>query len=128
MRIGTVRLGILLVALCFLAVASAAVAQNAGNSTAVTGTVADPTGAVIPSATVTIHNPVSQLERSTTTDATGNFNFQNVPFNPYHMSVAAHGFAAYAQDIDVRSSVPLNIKISLQLAGASSDGDRRSRG
>ena len=36
------------------------------------------------------------------------------------MSVASHGFAPYAQDIDVRSSVPLNIKVSLQLAGASS--------
>ena len=95
-------------------------AQNAGNSTAVTGTIADPSGAVIPGATVTIHNPVSQFERSTTTDASGNFSFANVPFNPYHMSVSAHGFAAYAQDIDVRSSVPLNLKVSLQLAGATS--------
>jgi Carboxypeptidase regulatory-like domain/TonB-dependent Receptor Plug Domain len=119
MNIRGALLGALLAALCFLA-AGPVVAQNAGNSTAVTGTVADPTGAVIPGATVTIHNPVSQFERSTTTDATGNFNFQNVPFNPYHLRVEAHGFSAYAQDIDVRSSVPLNVKISLQLAGASS--------
>jgi carboxypeptidase family protein/TonB-dependent receptor-like protein len=111
-------LGILVVALCLIAAGTVARAQNAGNSTAVTGTVADPTGAVIPGATVTIHNPVSQFERSTTTDASGNFNFQNVPFNPYHMSVSANGFAAYAQDIDVRSSVPISVKISLQLAGA----------
>jgi hypothetical protein len=120
MRIGMAVLWILLVAVCFLAAGPAATAQNAGNSTAVTGTVADPSGAVIPGATVTIHNPVSQYERSSTTDATGNFSFQNVPFNPYHMSVNAHGFAAYAQDIEVRSSVPLNVKISLQLAGATS--------
>jgi carboxypeptidase family protein/TonB-dependent receptor-like protein len=120
MRSRSAWLGILSLALCFFAAATAALAQNAGNSTSVSGTVADPTGAVIPGATVMIHNPVSQFERSTTTDATGNFNFQNVPFNPYHMSVNAHGFAAYAQDIDVRSSVPLNVRISLQLAGASS--------
>jgi hypothetical protein len=120
MTIRSAFLGTLLAALCLLAVVPAALAQNAGNSTAVTGTVADPTGAVIPGATVTIHNPVSQFERSTTTDSTGNFNFQNVPFNPYHMSVNAQGFAGYAQDIDVRSSVPVNVKISLQLAGASS--------
>jgi len=73
MRIGSALPGILLVAVCLLAAGSAAMAQNAGNSTAVTGTVADPSGAVIPGATVTIHNPVSQYERSTTTDATGNF-------------------------------------------------------
>ncbi len=120
MRIGIALLGILLVALCFLAAGPAAIAQNAGNSTGVTGTVADPTGAVIPGATVTLHNPVSQFERSTTTDASGDFSFANVPFNPYHLSVSAHGFSAYAQDIDVRSSVPINVKINLQLAGASS--------
>jgi hypothetical protein len=120
MNIRSAFLGALWAALCLLVAVPAALAQNAGNSTVVTGTVADPTGAVIPGATVTIHNPVSQYERSTTTDATGNFNFQNVPFNPYHMSVSAQGFASYAQDIDVRSSVPLTVKISLQLAGASS--------
>src|SRR5579862_2308581 len=31
------------------------------NSTSVTGTVLDPTGAVVPNATVEIHNPVSQF-------------------------------------------------------------------
>ncbi|HXO88714.1 MAG TPA: TonB-dependent receptor [Candidatus Acidoferrales bacterium] len=120
MKIRSVFLGTLFAALCLLAAVPAALAQNAGNSTVVAGTVADPTGAVIPGATVTIHNPVSQFERSTTTDASGNFSFQNVPFNPYHMSVNAQGFAGYAQDIDVRSSVPLSIKVSLQLAGATS--------
>jgi Carboxypeptidase regulatory-like domain/TonB-dependent Receptor Plug Domain len=95
-----------------------ATAQNAGNSTSVQGSVADPTGAVIPGATVMIHNPVSQYERTTTTDALGNFSIANVPFNPYHMTVSATGFSAHAQDIEVRSSVPLDVKISLQLAGA----------
>ena len=120
MRIRIASLGIRRLALCFFAAVTATGAENAGNLTSVSGTIADPTGAVIPGATVTMHNPVSQFERSTTTDATGNFNFQNVPFNPYHLSVDAHGFAAYAEDIDVRSSVPLNLKISLQLAGANS--------
>ena len=113
-------LGTLFAALGLLMVVSAALAQNAGNSTAVTGTVADPTGAVVPGATVTIHNPVSGFERTATTDTSGNFSIANVPFNPYHMSVSAPGFAAYAQDIDVRSSVPISVKINLQLAGASS--------
>jgi Carboxypeptidase regulatory-like domain/TonB-dependent Receptor Plug Domain len=120
MRIGIALLGILLVAVYFFAAGPDATAQNAGNSTAVTGTVADPTGAVIPGATVTIHNPVSGFERTAATDASGNFSIANVPFNPYHLSVSAHGFAAYAQDIDVRSSVPISVKISMQLAGASS--------
>ena len=96
------------------------VQAQSGNSTNVTGTVTDPSGAVIPGAAVTIHNPVSGFERTTNTDASGNFAIANVPFNPYHMTVSATGFAAYAQDIDVRSSVPIAVKISLQLAGSSS--------
>jgi len=95
-------------------------AQNAGNSTSIGGTVTDPTGAVIPGATVTIHNPVSGFERTATTDGSGGFSIQNVPFNPYHMTVTATGFAAYVQDIDVRSSVPISVKVSLQLAGTTS--------
>ena len=91
-----------------------------GNSANITGTVSDPSGGVVASATVTIHNPVSGYERTTTTDASGNFSFANVPFNPYHLSVSAAGFGAYAQDIDVRSSVPLAVKIGLTIAGSSS--------
>jgi len=98
---------------------STAVAQT-GNSGNITGVVVDPSGAVIAGATVTIHNPVSGYERSATTGSSGNFNFQNVPFNPYHMSVKSTGFNDYAQDIEVRSSVALAVKISLTLAGTSS--------
>jgi hypothetical protein len=107
--------------LLFLAFVAAppSIAQT-GNSANVTGTVTDPSGAVVASATVTIHNPVTGFERSATTDAFGNFSFANVPFNPYHLSVNATGFGAYAQDIDVRSSVPLSLKIPLTVAGSSS--------
>jgi hypothetical protein len=73
---------------------------------------------VVANAAVEIHNPVSAFERSTTTDSTGRFSFTNVPFNPYHLSVTGEGFAAYAQDVDVRSAVPLDLKISLNVAGS----------
>lgn len=80
----------------------------------------DSSGAVVANATVSIHNPVSGYERSSTTDSTGSFNFPNVPFNPYHLSVTATGFGVHAEDIDVRSSVPLSVKVSLTVAGTSS--------
>jgi Carboxypeptidase regulatory-like domain/TonB-dependent Receptor Plug Domain len=94
-------------------------AQSGGNSTSVTGTILDPSGAVVPNATVAVHNPVSQFSRSTTTDSSGKFSIPNVPFNPYHLSVSADGFAHYAQDVDVRSLVPVNVSINLQVATSS---------
>ena len=104
-----------------IAVLSAAVPRalaQTGTSGTISGTLTDPSGGVVANATVTIHNPVSEYERSTTTDASGKFTFSNVPYNPYHLSVNAQGFAPYAQDVDVRSAVPLAVKISLQVAGA----------
>src|ERR1700690_2940613 len=99
----------------YLALGLAAHAQSAGNSTSVTGVVLDPTGAVVPNVTVEIHNPVSGFARIAVTDAAGRFSIPNVPFNPYHLSVNGQGFAAYSQDIDVRSVVPVNLNISLKV-------------
>ena len=62
-----------------------------------------------------IHNPVSQFNRSVLTSSTGGFAIPNVPFNPYHLTVKAAGFANYVQDVDVRSIVPLNLSINLKL-------------
>jgi len=103
--------------LCCFFLSLAANAQS--NSASISGTVLDSTGAVVPNATVEIHNPVSAFDRSTTTDASGRFSFQNVPFNPYHLSVSGSAFAPYSQDVEVRSPVPLDIKINLKVAGSS---------
>ncbi len=94
-------------------------AQSGGTSTSVTGTVVDPSGAVVPNATVEIHNPVSQFSRTVTTDNNGNFSIPNVPFNPYHLTVSAAGFSPYEQDVDVRSLVPVNIKANLKVTASS---------
>jgi hypothetical protein len=104
----------------FLYIGVLANGQSAGNSTSVIGTVFDPSGAVVPNATVDIRNPVSQFDQTVNTDASGNFSFPNVPFNPYHLQVTSQGFAAYHQDIDVRSILPVNVKVSLKLQSSES--------
>src|ERR1700746_2515941 len=93
---------------------------QSGNSGTINGVVKDPSGAVITGAVVSIHNPVSGYDRKTNTDSAGSFTFSNIPLNPYHLSVQAAGFGAYAQDVDVRSSVPVPVNIALTVAGSSS--------
>ena len=101
----------------YLAVGLLAYAQSGGSS--ISGTVLDPSGAVVVNASVEIHNAVSGFDRTTTTDSSGKFSFPNVPFNPYHMTVTATGFAEYAQDVEIRSTLGANVKVNLAVAGSS---------
>jgi len=91
-----------------------------GNAGAIRGTVTDPSGALIPGATVHLSNPTSGLDRTATTDGTGQFVFSNVPFNPYRISISAAGFAPASQSAEIRSSVGITLKLILQVAVADS--------
>ncbi len=95
--------------------AAFASAQTSGSSS-LNGVVTDPTGAVVPGATVEIQNPVSQFTRTTKTDDAGRFSFPNVPLNPYHLTVNLAGFAPYVQDVDVRSAVAVSLNVVLQIS------------
>src|SRR5262249_19645708 len=89
-----------------------------GEAGTVRGTVKDPTGGVMQSVEVKLSNPVSGLSRTATTDAQGRFVFQNLPPNPYHLSVEAQGFRAVERDVDVRTGVPIEIELRLAVATA----------
>ena len=94
-------------------------AQSGGSSASISGTVLDPSGAVVANASVEIHNAVSGFDRTTTTDSDGKFNFPNVPFNPYHLTVKAAGFASSSQDVELRSAIGSSVKIGMTVAGSS---------
>lgn len=89
--------------------------QGLGGAGTVQGIVKDPSGAVIPGASVALDNPVSGFSRTATTDAAGRFVFRNLPPNGYHLSVNQAGFQTDDRDVDVRSSVPLDLTIALAL-------------
>ena len=112
---------ILVLSLLFIALPSWVAGQGLGSAGVVKGTVKDPSGAVIPDATVIIYNPVTGFDRTVYTDASGRFTFTNIPFNPYHLTVAATGFAPYVQDVDLNSPVPLNLSIALEVSGGKTE-------
>src|SRR6266404_4352746 len=111
--------GFLLLSMSLFAFAVPARAQL-GNSGSIEGVVKDQSGASVPGAKVEITNPVSSFHREATTDNDGNFRFTNVPFNPYHLVVTAAGFGSVSQDVDVRSTVPVNIPVALKVGSAAS--------
>jgi hypothetical protein len=102
-----------------LALALASVCALGQNAGAIHGAVTDPSGAVIPGATVRLSNTGSGLARTTTSDALGQYAFSNVPFNPYRIDASANGFAPLSQNTEIRSVVGITLNLVLQVATAS---------
>jgi TonB-dependent receptor-like protein/carboxypeptidase family protein len=113
----TLRIAIAM--LCLGLLASSAQSQGLGGAGTVQGTVKDPTGGVMQAVQVRISNPVTGFSRTATTDAAGKYVFNNMPPNPYHITVEAQGFQTLERDVDVRSGVPITMDLTLALAGAS---------
>ena len=64
----------------------------------ISGTVADPTGAAVPGAKVTLHNPDTGFRQEATTGADGNYEFLVVPVGEhYSIDVEANGFKPYTE-------------------------------
>src|SRR3989475_3429330 len=91
---------------------------QSGNSGSIEGVVKDPSGGVGAGATVEISYALSDFTRATATGSDGSFKFTNVPFNSYHLSVTAGGFASYTQDVEVRAGVPVTVQIALKVGTA----------
>jgi len=106
---------IVLALFCVLLLTGSISAQSVGSGT-IEGTVADPTGAIVVGAMVEIRNPLTGFEQTAVTDSMGAFRFTNIPFNPYHVQITQQGFSPAAQDVNVRSTVPVSVKITLSVA------------
>lgn len=78
-----------------LSLASASPAWAQGATGAIRGQVADPSGAVIPGATVVLRNGAGKVVGNTTSDSAGNYSVSGLPAGRYSVWVTAEGFAAY---------------------------------
>jgi outer membrane receptor protein involved in Fe transport len=87
----------------------------------VQGTVKDPTGALVRNAKVTVTQPLTGYNQTVQTDEQGSFKLVNVPFNTYKVQVEAAGFQTTEQSIDLESTIPLNVDLSLALSGATAN-------
>jgi hypothetical protein len=97
-----------------LLASSPLLAQSAGT---VRVSVTDPAGTRIVGATIVLENGVTGYRRDATTDAEGRFSFFNVPFDSYTITAAQAGFAVTTRQVALRSNVPLDVALTLALAG-----------
>ena len=124
----SLRRGVFALSAIFFLISTQQLPAQSSSGT-ITGSVTDSTGAVVPGATVTILNPVSGYTRTATkSDGSGSYQFQNIPFNPYHLTVKAAGFAPLAQDVEVKSPVVVKVTSALERGGSVDDGEGGENG
>jgi Carboxypeptidase regulatory-like domain len=107
-------LTILLFALLLSLTLSAQV-QN-GN---ITGTVTDPSGAVVPNATVTATSTTTGLTRTTKTASNGAYTINNLPPGPYQVKTNATGFGPFTGQTVVSVGGTSTLDAKMQLQGSS---------
>src|SRR5258706_2989621 len=95
-----------------------ALAQSLGNAGTIEGTVVDPTGAAVPRAQVNLRNVMDGYNKCVQSVTAGTFTLVNVPPNPYRLEIIVQGFGTLSQDVDIRNSVPIQVKAMLAVAGA----------
>ncbi len=85
----------------------------------VTGVVTDPTGGVVPNATVTLTNTGTNDKRTTTSAGNGQYTISQLLPGAYELSVAASGFQKYVQKgINLRANDSAQLNVSLQVGSA----------
>ncbi|HKR30372.1 MAG TPA: carboxypeptidase-like regulatory domain-containing protein [Terriglobales bacterium] len=104
--------------LFLLVLAISASAQNANTGT-VFGVITDPSGAVIPSATVTLHDVATGQERTATTNEVGRYNFASVNPGNYSIKATGAGFRATASSVTVEVGKSFTVDLALTVGQAS---------
>ena len=88
----------------------------AQSSSSLHGVVKDPSGAVVASAEVQLVNPETKIQRQTTTNETGEFQFLQVPPGKYQLSVSALGFKTHvSNEIQLLVNTPATANVSLEI-------------
>ena len=104
------------------------VGVRAQENAVLTGTVTDPTGAVVPTAAVTIINTLNSQTRTATANGAGLYQFPDLNSGTYTLKVSAPGFKVYEKTgivmnvaATVREDVQLSIGTSNQTITVAAD-------
>jgi hypothetical protein len=86
----------------------------------ISGTITDPSGAVVAGATITVTNPATGAERSVTSNEQGAFDVPALQPGKYTITVDAKGFKkAVSRDIIVTVTQTASVTIPLEIGSAS---------
>ena len=91
-------------------------AQIATTTATLSGAVTDPSGAVVPGATVTLTSAENGITRESKADAEGRYGFNQLPPAPYTLTVKMVGFRTYEQKgivLDAAQTATQNVTMTV---------------
>jgi len=108
---------------------SAAHAQSGSTRTALSGTVLDSGGGVLPGATVEVRNNATGVVTNTVTNATGVFDVPAIDAGLYTISVSLTGFKTVVMtDVELLSGTPRALRVTLEVGGLAEQVEVRGGG
>src|SRR5690242_11281784 len=87
-----------------------------GSTAQITGSVTDPTGAVLPGVEVTATQTETGVSRAAVSNEAGAYVLPNLPVGPYRLEAALPGFRTFAQTgivLQVNSNPAINIVLQV---------------
>jgi len=106
----TIRIFILLLVCSFTI---GLVAQT--NTTGLSGTVLDPSGALVPGATISLTNPATNLTRTAQSGSGGSYSLDQILPGEYILTVSAPGFSNATRKVHLLVATPLTVNIKLSM-------------
>jgi hypothetical protein len=108
-----------LLAAAFTAVVLLAPVARAQENATITGTVLDPTGAVIPNVAITLTNTATGQAREAVSNSSGIYTFANVGVGRFNLDATAAGFEKFTRtDISVNTDQTLKEDVTLTVGNA----------
>ncbi|MFZ0886660.1 MAG: carboxypeptidase regulatory-like domain-containing protein, partial [Candidatus Acidiferrales bacterium] len=114
-------IGVLVLMICSLPAVPAAHAQGVGDSGSLSGTITDPSGALIPKGSVTALDATHGVTVTVALDANGQYRFSNLPPGIYDVTTQIPGFQSVVQKgFVITVGQAANLDFRLQVATSTS--------
>jgi hypothetical protein len=92
------------------------------DSSSISGTITDASGALLPNAKVTIHNTATLSDRSVTSNESGNFNLTNIVPGDYNVRVEIAGFETTTLTaVHVDPSIGRRLDVAMKVGNTSTE-------
>jgi hypothetical protein len=104
-----------LLSLCVVSTVAPRAMMAQTNTTGLSGTITDPTGAVVPQAAVELTNPATGFIKVIKSGSKGEYAFEQLQPGRYKITISATGFAPQSEEVELLIATPLKINYKLTI-------------